>query len=151
MRLKVIVIFCSIFSTLLGNEELLPAESKIAEAGRTEFREIGSFQVTKSILVKLGETTEVKKGELIFRVFTDGIDVRISPEGEDENFLAFQIYFNGDIFDADGENLRPGVKALSDQGEVVRHLNLTSKLLTLTKFPKAANDVEITYATRYER
>ena len=151
MSLKILISIFLIFPALLGSEELLPAESKLAEAGTTEFREIGSFQVTKSILVKLGKTTEVKKGELIFRVFTDGIDVRISPEGKDENFLAFQIYFNGDIFEADGENLSPGVKALSDQGEVVRHLNLTKKLLTLTKFPTAANDVEITYATRYER
>ena len=151
MKRQTTVFILFLSSALFGAEELLPADSKIAQVETTEFREIGSFQVTKSVLVKLGETTEVKKGDLIFRVFTDGIDVRISPEGKDENFLAFQIYFNGDIFDADGENLSPGVKALSDQGEVVRHLNLTSKLLTLTKFPNAANDVEITYATRYER
>ena len=151
MRLPFIILSLFISSVLLDSEELLPAEANLAEVERTAFREIGSFQVTNSQLVKLGKATEVNKGEVIFRVFTDGIDIRISPEGKDETFLAFQIYFNGDVFDVGGENLIPGVKALSDQGKVVRHLDLTAKLLVLTKFPTATNDVEITYATRYER
>ena len=151
MRVRIALVLSIIFSAWLGGGELLPKEEGLGGGGATEFREIGSFQVTETVLVKLGVTTEVNKGDLILRVFTDGIDVRISPEGQDENFLAFQIYYNGDIFDSTGENLIPGVKAISDQGEVVRQLAITSKLLTLTKFPTSTTDVEITYATRYER
>ena len=151
MRLQIILLCSFFFSALLGAEELLPAKAKLAVVQPNGFREIGSFEVTKSVLIKLGVATEVKKGDLILRVFTDGIDVRISPEGEDENFLAFQIFFTGDIYDASGENLSPGVKAISDQGEVVRQLVITSKLLTLIKSPPATSDVEITYATRHER
>ena len=151
MRKKIAFILLLLFSAFLGGEDLLPTEGNLGDASTTDFREIGSFQVTLSVLVKLGVATEIHKGDLILRVFTDGIDVRISPEGQDENFLAFQIFYTGDIFDADGENLSPGVKAISDQGEVVRQLIITSKVLTLIKSPTATSDVEITYATRYER
>ncbi|MGJ8725550.1 MAG: hypothetical protein ACSHYB_13410 [Roseibacillus sp.] len=151
MRVKFAATIVLMSFALMGAGELLPSDTKLRGEETTEFREIGSFQVTKSVITKLGEATEINKGDLIFRVFTDGIDVRISPEGQNENFLAFQIYYSGDIFDAAGENLSPGVKAISDQGEVVRHIVINAKLLTLTKFPTSTSDVEITYATRYER
>ncbi|MDQ8190726.1 hypothetical protein [Roseibacillus persicicus] len=151
MKANLIFAFCLGALTCLGEEELLPSLTPLAGQEESVFREIGSFQVTKSVVTRLGETTEVNKGELILRVFTDGIDIRLSPEGQDEDFLAFQIYRSGGVFDVDGENLSPGVQAFSDQGEVVRHLVINAKLLTITKFPTSSSDVEIIYATRYER
>ena len=149
--------FCYIISFLIflvanirGEEVLAPFGADVNEAPN-DFREIGLFQVTKAVLTRLGETTEVDKGDLVFRVFTDGIDVRISPDGNEEDFLAFQIYRSGGVYDASGRDLSPGVQAFSDQGEVVRHLVVNSRLLTLTKFPTSSSDVEIIYATRYER
>lgn len=139
------------FLTLVGQEKVLSPLVEPSVPVANTFREIGSFRVTKSVLTKLGKTTEVDKGDLILRVFTDGIDIRISPEGLDEDFLAFQIYRSSGVFDPAGENLSPGVQAFSDQGEVVRHLVIDAKLLTLTKFPTSTSDVEIIYATRYER
>lgn len=138
-------------STLVSGQEILAPLNGTEEQSENAFREIGSFQVTKAVVTKLGKTTEIPKGELIFRVFTDGIDIRISPDGHDDDFLAFQIYRNGGVYDLSGKNLRPGVQAFSDQGEVVRHLVIDAKLLTLTKFPTSTSDVEIIYATRYER
>lgn len=151
MRGSILVAVALGFSAMLGGGELLPSDTSLEASESTDFREIGSFQVSSAFLTQLGKTTEIPKGDLILRVFTDGIDIRISPEGEDEDFLAFQIYYNGDIFDATGENLIPGVKALSDQGEVLRSITVTAQLLTIVKLPTLTNDVEITYATRYER
>ena len=67
------------FSALVRGEEELPLAVATVVSEPTHFREIGSFKVTKAVLTKLGETTEVSKGDLILRVFTDGIDIRISP------------------------------------------------------------------------
>lgn len=136
---------------VLGSEALPVVATKQEVATPTEFKEVGVFRVTKAVLTQLGKTTEVEKGDLILQVFTDGIDVRISPLGQDDDFLAFQIYQSGSIFEAGGKNSIPGVQAFSDQGEVVRHLVLHKKLLTITKFPTSTSDVEIVYATRYER
>jgi hypothetical protein len=151
MRKSLFIAFALLVVTLAGEEEVLAPFVDSDPAGETGFREIGSFQVTKAVVTKLGKTTEIPKGKLVFRVFTDGIDIRISPDGQDDDFLAFQIYRNGGVYDLSGKNLRPGVQAFSDQGEVVRHLVIDSKLLTLTKFPTSTSDVEIIYATRYER
>lgn len=152
MRLRNIILAISIGALAsLQSEDVLEPLVVNSESAETGFREIGSFQVTKAVVTKLGQTTEIEKGNVIFRVFTDGIDIRISPEGQESDFLAFQIYRSGGIYDASGQNLSPGVQAFSDQGEVVRHLVINTKLLTLTKFPTSSGDVEIIYATRYER
>ena len=134
----------------LGGGILLGSSEEGASVEATQFEEIGSFRVTQAVLVKLGIATEVPKGDTILRVFSDGIDIRISPEGQDEDFLAFQIYQTGGIFDSTGKNLLPGVQAFSDQGQVIRHLVVNRKLLTITKFPTLTSDVEIIYATRHE-
>ena len=110
IRRAALFLFSSSFLTLLGQEEALSPLAEPATPAENSFREIGFFQVTKSVLTKLGKTTEVDKGNLIFRVFTDGIDIRISPEGQDEDFLAFQIYRSSGVFDPAAENLETGVK-----------------------------------------
>lgn len=112
------------------------------------FREIGAYRVKTGTLLKLGKATEVAKGEMLFRVFMDGIDVRLSPDGADESYISFQIYRAGGIYDQTGENLLSGVQAFSDQGEIVRHLCVEPNLLTLTKFPTSSSDIEVIYALR---
>ena len=150
MRAFLLLFVCFVPSFVIGSDGAVEeAEESASES--TVFRQVGSFKVTRAVLVKLGQTTEVEKGELILNVFTDEIDIRISPENQDDDYLAFQIYRNGGILDPTTKDLLPGVQAFSDQGEVVRHLVLNSKLLTLTKFPTSTGDVEIIYATRYER
>ncbi len=144
------LIFLTVATLVYGAVELSPTLVPVAPEP-TQFREIGSFRVTEAVITKLGKTSEIQKGEIILRVFSDGIDIRISPEGQDDDYLAFQIYRNTGIFDPAGKESLPGVQAFSDQGEVVRHLVVNSKLLTLTKFPTSTSDVEIIYATRYER
>lgn len=151
MNKSILTAFCFALSTFTGGEEVLSPLVEAQQPPENAFREIGSFQITKAVVTKLGKTTEVPKANLIFRVFTDGIDIRINPEGHDDDYLAFQIYRNGGVYDISGKNLSPGVQAFSDQGEVVRHLVIDAKLLTLTKFPTSTSDVEIIYATRYER
>ena len=146
------IFFACGLSLISGAQEAMPvlSESDISLPEVTQFEEIGSFKVTSAILVKLGLATEVPKGDIILRVFSDGIDIRISPEGQDEDFLAFQIYQTGGISDDGGKNLLPGVQAFSDQGQVIRHLVVNRKLLTITKFPTLTSDVEIIYAKRHE-
>lgn len=124
--------------------ELQPPVSSPIEG----FREIGSYRVQTSTLLKFGKATDMMKGEMLFRVFTDGIDVRLSPDGADESYISFQIYRASETYDETGKNLLPGMKAFSDQGEVVRHLCVEPKLLTLTKFPTSSSNIEVIYAVR---
>ena len=151
MNCKILVFLLGLFfsASICGDEELSATVTAPETASpSTGFQEIGSFQVTRAVLTQLGKTTEIDKGDLVLRVFNDGIDIRISPVGQDQDYLAFQIYRSGGVADPGGKDSLPGVQAFSDQGEVVRHLVINSKLLTLTKFPTLTSDVEIVYATR---
>jgi len=107
----------------LGVNELL--------GGSSGYKELGKYRVSSSTLVRLGKATELAKGEMVFRVFSDGVDVRISPEGNEESFLSFQIFRDSGIYDESGENLLP-----------------EPRMLTLTKFPTSSSNQEIIYAIR---
>jgi hypothetical protein len=144
-----IILGCGLIS-LLGAQEPPQSgvEDGVADSAPNGFRALGKYRVTGATHLKLGKATDLAKGEMVFQVFTDGIDIRLCPEGESENFLTFQIYRDGGIYDESGENLLPGVMAFSDQGDVVRHLCVEPRMLVLTKFPSASSDLEVTYALR---
>lgn len=136
-------------SFIFGSD--LPKEAGSLEeslAPATVFRELGKYRVTGATQLKLGKATDLPKGDFVFQVFTDGIDVRICPEGDEENYIAFQIYQDGGIYDETGENLLQGVMAVSDQGEVLRQICIEPRMLVLTKFPTSSSSIEVTYALR---
>lgn len=114
----------------------------------TVFSELGKYRVSGATHLKLGKATDLPKGDFVFQVFTDGIDVRICPEGDEENYIAFQIYQDGGIYDESGENLLQGVMAVSDQGEVLRQICIEPRMMVLTKFPTSTSSIEVTYALR---
>jgi hypothetical protein len=128
------------------SQKEVESDSVISEGDA--FRELGKYRVTGATHLKLGKATDLPKGEMVFQVYTDGIDIRLCPEGESGNYLSFQIYRDGGIYDEEGENLLPGVMAFSDQGEVVRHLCVEPRMLVLTKFPTSTSNIEVTYALR---
>jgi hypothetical protein len=156
MRLFTVIAlaFSSVLTIGFGQQE----ESPLAEPdgaginavldGQKGFREVGKYRVNSSTLLRLGKATELEKGEMVFRVFSDGVDVRLSPDGDDESFISFQIYRNDGVFDETGENLLPGLFAFSDQGGVIRHLVVEPRMMTLTKFPISSSNQEIIYAIR---
>lgn len=148
------LLITAFFSPLAVAEEPLPNPQALnqesLEGEPTIFREVGTYRITKSVLVSLGNSVEIDKGEVRLCVYTDGIDVRVCQEGKEDYYLAFQICRSAGIYDHAGENLRPGVEAFSDQGQVVRQLVVDGSLLTIKKFPASTHDIEITYATRDE-
>lgn len=114
------------------------------------FRLIGHYQLKSKIKVERGESMPVVISPLVYRVYSDGIDVRVygSP-GEDDSYTSYEIYRADGITvpqKSGGLDLVAGVQALCRKGEMVRQLSLTRRGLTMVKMPPRSSRVIITRA-----
>ena len=114
------------------------------------YRYIGTFKMTSKVKVEKGTTMPVVITPLVYRVYTDGIEVRIycRTAGED-SFTAYQIYRSDGIGVArsSGEiDLVAGVQAMSTKGDMVRQVSLTRASITMVKMPPRSHRVVITRA-----
>ncbi|MFK7910267.1 MAG: hypothetical protein AB8F34_06650 [Akkermansiaceae bacterium] len=114
------------------------------------FRFIGTYKMVSKIKVERGESMPVLITPLIYRVYSDGIEVRVycRTAGEDSH-TAYQIYRSDGVGvpRSTGEiDLVAGVQALSTKAEMVRQLSVTRASMTMVKAPPRSHRVVITRA-----
>ena len=115
------------------------------------FRFIGNYRFDKRIKIRDGKSLQVRSKAFYYRLYTDGITVRIYGGRADESYTSFKIQRNDGIMAGAGTErmeVVPGLQAYSLVGNVLRQLALTEDRLVLTKFPSFSDVVEITYANR---
>ena len=115
------------------------------------FRFIGNYRFDKRIKIRDGKPIQVRSKDFYYRLYTDGITVRIYGGRADESYTSFKIQRNDGIMAGAGTErmeVVPGLQAYSLVGNVLRQLALTEDRLVLTKFPSFSDVVEITYANR---
>ena len=116
-----------------------------------EFDYIGTYRLVKRVKVRSDKLLPVMIRPLDFRVYTDGITIRLYGSGESAGYTSFTIYRNDGIVhrhsDAEVETV-PGLQAHSLVGHVNRQLCLTEETLKLHKVPAFSDVVEITYGRR---
>ena len=57
-----------------------------------EFRHVGDFLLRSHYKLTGAEMTPIPMKPIAFHVFTDGVTIRISPEGDDDSHTSFKIY-----------------------------------------------------------
>ncbi|MES2981983.1 MAG: hypothetical protein V4727_06690 [Verrucomicrobiota bacterium] len=120
-------------------------------AHATEFRHIGDFLLQSHFKVTESGVTPIPMKPVAFKVFTDGITVRINlMEDEKEAFTSFEIYRSDGISRQRSESgaieVIPGIQASSNSGGILRHLRLTQESFTLTTFPGVSDQTIISHA-----
>lgn len=114
------------------------------------FRFIGNFELNSKIRVERGEATPVVIAPLTYRVYSDGMDVRIYCRVADEdNYSVYSIYRSDGIgvVRRSGEiDLVAGVQASSNKGGMIRQISVTRNSLTMVKMPPRSHRVIITRA-----
>lgn len=114
------------------------------------FRPIGNYQLKSKVKVENGVSTSVVISPLRYRVYSDGIDVRVycSSSGED-HFTSYRIYRSDGIGVAKrsgGIEVVAGVQAVCEEGNMTRQLSVTRNSLTMVKMPPRSNRVLVTRA-----
>jgi hypothetical protein len=115
-----------------------------------ELRPFATFVLHSHVKVTGDRITPVPMKPIVFHVSTDGVRVRISPEGDAEAGSTFEIYRSDGVGrQRSGETalkIIPGIQAMSKSGGVLRHLRLTREALTITTFPGVSDHTIITHA-----
>lgn len=116
-----------------------------------EFSYVGTYRLVKRVKMRAGKSFEVAIPSVAYLVYSDGITLRFYGEAGGTHHTAFDIYRNDGVMRQRKDNVLesvPGVQARSSAGDVLRQVTLTSRTMTLTKFPAMSDAVEITYAAR---
>ena len=114
------------------------------------FRFIGYYKLNSKIRVESGESMPVVISPLIYRVYSDGIDVRVycKASGE-ESFTSYEVYRSDGIGVArrSGEiDVVAGVQGYCTKGEMIRQVSVTRNSLTMVKMPPRSHRVLVTRA-----
>lgn len=111
---------------------------------------IGEYETYAETRLERGQVISSLVATLIFRVYSDGVDVRVYCVGlDDENFTAYQIYQSNGIgvSHSPGEiDYIAGVQASCTQGEMLRQISLTRESLVMVKMPTRSERVIVTNA-----
>ena len=115
------------------------------------FRFIGLYKLNSKIRVENGEAMPVVISPVLYRVYSDGIDVRVycRASGED-SFTSYGIYRSDGIGIArkSGEiDVVAGVQAYCTNGEMIRQVSVTRNSLTMIKMPPRSHRVLVTRAS----
>ena len=119
-----------------------------------EFKHFGDFLLTSHFKITGDKVTPIPMKPIAFRVFTDGVHVRISAEGDDEAQTTFEIYRSDGIgrqrSGRGALEVIPGLQASTTTGGVLRHLRLSREGLTLTTFPGVSDQTIVSHAVAAE-
>lgn len=114
-----------------------------------ELRVLGDYQLKAHYKITGEKVTPITIKPLKFRVFTDGIEVRVSTLDDESAASIFQIYRSDGIGRQHQGMVEviPGVQALAKGDGGVRHLRVSRESFTITHFPGKSDQTIITYAT----
>lgn len=128
-------------AALVLGSSILPAQ---------DFRHVGDFLLSAHYKLTGAEMTPIPMKPIAFHVFTDGVTIRVSPEGDDSSHTSFEIYRSDGIARQRSESgaleVVPGVQATTSSGGILRHLRLSKDSLTITTFPGVSDQTIVSYA-----
>ena len=126
----------------------------LSVARADDFRHVGDFLLQSHFKLTAAKVTPIPMKPIAFRVFTDGVRIRVFAEGDEESHTTFEIYRSDGIgrqrHGSGALEVIPGLQATSQTGGVLRHLRLSRESLTLTTFPGVSDQTIVSYAVAAE-
>jgi len=123
-------------------------------ASAAEFKHVGNFLLHAHFKLTGDKTTPIPTKPIAFRVYTDGVRIKVTAEGDDESHTTFEIYRSDGIGRQQpgrgALEVIPGLQATSHIGGVLRHLRLSSESMTITTFPGVSDQTIVSYSVSAE-
>ncbi len=119
-----------------------------AQAG--QFRHVGDFLLQSHYKLAGTKMTAIPMKAIAFHVFTDGVTIRVSPEGQENSHTSFEIYRSDGIgrqrAGSGALEVVPGVQAYTSAGGTLRHLRISQESMTITTFPGVSDQTIVSYS-----
>ncbi len=123
-------------------------------AVRAEFKHVGDFLLQSHFKMVGQQVTPIPMKPIAFRVFTDGVRIRVSAEGDEDSHSTFEIYRSDGIGrqrqGAGAIEIIPGLQATSNTGGTLRHLRLSRESMTITTFPGVSDQTIVSHSVAAE-
>lgn len=127
---------------------LVPANAE------TGFKHVGDFLLQSHFKLTGDKITPIPMKPIAFRVYTDGVKIKVTAEGDDESHTTFEIYRSDGIArqrtGRGALEVIPGLQATSNTGGVLRHLRLSRESMTITTFPGVSDQTIVSYSVAAE-
>ena len=122
----------------------------IVTASGGDFRHVGDYLLQAHFKMTGSVLTPIPMKSIAFHVYTDGVTVRIRPEGEKDAHTSFEIYRSDGIGrqrpDSGALEVIPGIQASTTVDGTLRHLRLSKESLTITTFPGVSDQTIVSHA-----
>lgn len=119
-----------------------------------QFRHVGDYLLKSHFKITGSKVTPIPIKPIAFRVFTDGVTIKVMTEGEDEAHTKFEIYRSDGISrqrsGGGAIEIIPGVQATSRVGGILRHLRLSAEGMTITTFPGVSSQTIVSHSVAAE-
>lgn len=119
-----------------------------------EFKHVGDFLLQAHFKLTGQQVTPIPMKPIAFSVFTDGVRIRVTAEGDDDSHSTFEIYRSDGIGrqrqGAGALEVIPGLQATSNVGGTLRHLRLCRESMTITTFPGVSDQTIVSHAIAAE-
>lgn len=120
----------------------------------SEFKHVGDFLLQAHFKLTGQQMTPIPMKPIAFRVFTDGVKIRVTAEGDEDSHTTFDIYRSDGIGrqrqSSGALEVIPGLQATSNIGGTFRHLRLSRESLTITTFPGVSDQTIVSHAVAAE-
>lgn len=123
-------------------------------AAAAEFKHVGDFLLQSHFKLTGDKLTPIPMKPIAFRIFTDGVRIKVTTAGDEESHTTFEIYRSDGI----GRQRKgrgaleviPGLQATCNTGGVIRHLRLSRESMTITTFPGVSDQTIVSHAVAAE-
>ena len=119
-----------------------------------DFKHVGDYLLQSHFKLTGQQVTPIPMKPIAFRVFTDGVTIRVAAEDDEEAYTTFEIYRSDGIGrqrpGSGALEVIPGLQAMSKSGDLLRHLRLSRESLTITTFPGVSDQTIVSYAVAAE-
>jgi hypothetical protein len=121
-----------------------------AAAVAAEYKHVGDFLLQAHFKLTGDKITPIPMKPLAFRVYSDGVHIKVTTEGDDESHTTFAIYRSDGIerqrTGRGALEVIPGLQATSHSGGILRHLRLSREAMTITSFPGVSEQTIVSHA-----
>ena len=119
-----------------------------------EFKHVGDFLLQAQYKLTGQQMTPVPMKRIAFSVFSDGVHIRVTAEGDEDARTTFEIYRSDGIGrqrqGSGALEVIPGLQAMSHVGGVLRHLRLSRESMTITTFPGVSDQTIVSHSIAAE-
>ncbi len=123
-------------------------------ASADDFKHIGDFLLQAHYKLTGDKMTPIPTKPIAFRVFTDGVSIKVVAEGDEESHTTFEIYRSDGIgrqrSGGGALEVIPGLQAFSRAGGVLRHMRLSREAMTITTFPGVSDQTIVSHSVAAE-